>query len=224
MDEKIVFTPFEVIHDKMGKGTAIGYSEKEETTYIKIRFSSYEIQDFVFPDQFQWHLKATDPEIQSQIEKNIKGRPAPVQKSPILRRGFSVSHRAIDTYDFGCRKFNWNSRKRGCFDRKKILYAANATPENYAVWCLPHNNLVEEYNENQNWYNYIFRDYIEEVWFVDKSNFYNDNSIRVTFIKNKNNHYEFFGIFTPIKHETRNVNGKARRIKIYQRISSEYPT
>ena len=223
MDQKIVFTPFEVIHDKMGNGTAIGYCVREENTFLKVRFSNGENREFVFPDQFVLHLKATEPEVQNQIKEIIKRHRNPINNQFVLRQGIGPWRRAIDVYDFGCRRFDWDPKKRVHFDRQRILYAADATPEGYAVWCLPHHDWKEPYNEDQNWYNYISESYIEEVWFADKPNFYSDDSVRVTFIKTKDNFYEMFGIFRPVRYETKEINGIWRKVKIYQKIADEYP-
>ena len=96
MDQKIVFTPFEVIHDKIGNGTAIGYCVREENTFLKVRFSNGENREFVFPDQFVLHLKATEPEVQNQIKEIINDFLNPVKKR-------EVEKKPINDYGFGYR-------------------------------------------------------------------------------------------------------------------------
>ena len=140
-----------------------------------------------------------------------------------MKVGFFISTRAQETYDKCCLRFGWDKSLRGNFAQRQLLYAKNATPEKYSVWCLTHHNLNVEYNEDRNWYNYIFRDHIDEVWFINNPEFYDDNTTRVTFIKTKRG-YEFFGVFQPVKRETRVIKGKPRQVKTYQKIAGDYPT
>ena len=62
---------FEVIHDTKGEGKAIALIQKEEDYYIRISFNGA-IEDFVYPDQFFFHLKAKDPEIQKEIKSEYR--------------------------------------------------------------------------------------------------------------------------------------------------------
>ncbi len=54
--------------------------------------------------------------------------------------------KAQDIYDACCRKFKWDSSKRGSFGPQKTLYTMNATPENYSVWFLAHSNWTDTGN------------------------------------------------------------------------------
>ena len=62
--------PFDVIHDTRGKGKAISLTKTNVDCYIRIVFGCIE-EKFAYPDQFMCHLKAENPEIQKQIEKEF---------------------------------------------------------------------------------------------------------------------------------------------------------
>ena len=70
------------------------------------------------------------------------------QDQKILKTGFSISTRAIDTYDVCCDLFGFKRVLRGNFAQQRMLYAQNATPEGYSVWMLAHSSLNENFNRN----------------------------------------------------------------------------
>lgn len=149
-----------------------------------------------------------------------------------LNKGYGT--RAQDIYDECCKKFGWDYSKRYLFGMLQILYAEEATPEKYSPWFLPHNNWTE--TKGGNWFNKIQGDIIEEMWTKIDNRFYNDNTLRVTFVKNKSKEYIFLGIYKPIKNEMVTLKtsivkdgkiikdmGEKVGIKTYQLVCDSYP-
>ena len=148
-------------------------------------------------------------------------------KAPRLMAGLPLGGRAIDVYDACCKDFGWKMSKRGEFAQQQLLYAENATPEGYSVWMIVHSSRCERYDESITWYNFVKGDKIEEVWNGSgKEALFLDMSRRVTFVKERSDGkpvYKFLGVYEAIGAEMREVCGKKRAVKIYQRVASTYP-
>ncbi|MBR2387873.1 MAG: hypothetical protein IKB02_03790 [Clostridia bacterium] len=216
---------YDVIHDKFGQGKAIKIEPSKEFPQDRVIFIKFEssIKNFPYPDVFYFkHLHATDQIIQKQIEKDITiwlNPPLPPQQP--IQTGWYHCSNAFDTYTYLCKKFCWNDSMAFCFKRFQTMYASNATPEGFGVSFFVHNSLGESYSENYSWFNKVYADKIEEIWFCN-ANFMHNMDTRVIFLKTRSG-YEFSGIYEPIKIETRTINGKERKVKIYKKISSKYP-
>lgn len=170
----------------------------------------------------------------SNVVRGIGPTPPP-QKGVLVRnlhKGYGT--RAQEIYDDCCKKFGWDYSKRYLFGMLQILYAEEATPEKYSPWFLPHNNWTE--TKGGNWFNKIQGDIIEEMWTKIDNRFYNDNTLRVTFVKNKSKEYIFLGIYKPIKKEMVTLQtsivkdgkiikdiGEKVGIKTYQLVYNSYP-
>lgn len=149
-----------------------------------------------------------------------------------LHKGYGGQAQAI--YDECCERFDWDRTKRGLFGRQQILYAENATPENYSPWFLPHNSWTE--TKGGNWFNVIKEETIEEMWIEERYGLHYDKTKRVTFAKTKAGAYVFLGVYEPVEIAQRtleknliNRNGQIVKgvgekvwIKTYRRISDEY--
>ena len=148
-------------------------------------------------------------------------------KAPRLMAGLPLGGRAIDVYDACCKDFGWKMSKRGEFTNQKLLYTENATPEGYSVWMIVHTNLCEKYDESITWYNVVKGDKIEEIWNGSRNELlFLDGSRRVTFARERSDGkpiYKFLGIYELVGAEIREVYGKKRTVKIYQRVSRTYP-
>ena len=139
-----------------------------------------------------------------------------------LTLGYLAGTKAIDIYDRCCKEYGWNSSWRGQFAQQKRLFARNATPEGYSVWMIVHNSSYEPYNEEHSWYDFIKGDTIEEVWLGEITEFFQDTSTRVTFVKTPVG-YKFWGIYELADVEEREINKKTRALKTYKRIKTAYP-
>ena len=217
--------PFEVIHDTWGNGTAIKIVpsiEYPKDRFIIVKFKSFE-KSFPYPDVCYFkHLRAINKDIQKEIEKDIKeyiNRPIPPTQP--IKEGWRMYNKAYDTYIHLCKKFGWKESNAYLFKRLQTMYAAKATPEGYGVSFFVHNSLCESYNEEYSWFNKVYFDKIEEIWFCNYD-FLHNMDTRVIFLKTKNG-YEFSGIYEPITIETRTINGKERKVKIYKKTSNQYP-
>ena len=148
-------------------------------------------------------------------------------KAPRLMAGLPLGVRAIDVYDACCKDFGWKTSKRGEFTNQKLLYAENATPEGHSVWMIVHTNLCERYDESITWYNVVKGDRIEEIWNGSHNELlFLDVSRRVTFVRERSEGkliYKFLGVYELGGAEIREVYGKKRTVKIYQRVSRTYP-
>lgn len=127
---------------------------------------------------------------------------------------------AQDIYKECCSYFGWDYSYAGYFAKRQILYATNVTPENYSVWFLPHSNLNE--SESDRWQNLVSIDfnYIKEIWKDIDSTFdmfFDNDTARVTFIKQSDNKYLFLGIYVCDYIDYENY------IKIYKRVDLTYP-
>ena len=123
--------------------------------------------------------------------------------------------------------YDWEKSGEAHFGKQgQPLYARNVTPEGYGVWCIAHSNLTGD--KGGNWDNYIYDDTIEEFWkkltFDYLHDFY-DTTTRVVFAK-KNGAYEFYGVYELVGEpnlEEREWFGKYGCVKVYRRISKDYP-
>lgn len=149
------------------------------------------------------------------------------RRAPRLIAGLPHGTRAIDAYDACCKDFGWKASKRWEFDKQQLLYAENATPEGYSVWMIVHANLCEKYDESITWYNIVKGDKIEEIWNGSHNELlFLDVSRRVTFVRERSDGklvYKFLGVYELVGAEMREVYGKQRAVKIYQRVSRTYP-
>lgn len=128
--------------------------------------------------------------------------------------------KAYDIYMQCCRNLGFFTEKKDNFLPRRSLYASKATPEGYAVWMLPHNNLT---GDATSWANIINDDKIYEVWRIDDDG---ESSDRVTFIKQANGEYVFMGIYTLEKKDVinRTIDGiPIKVVKTYKRFSEKYP-
>ena len=159
----------------------------------------------------------------SNVVRRTGPTPSP-QKGVLVRnlhKGYGT--RAQDIYDDCCKKFGWDSTKRGLFAPQKPLYAAAATREGYSPLFLAHSIWTE--SKGGIFTNTITENTIEEKWNEIGYDFYHDNHTRVVFAKSKNCswNYVFIGVYKPIGYREENLpNGTTRWIKIFERISDEY--
>lgn len=137
-----------------------------------------------------------------------------------LQAGNIYGTNAYEIYVQCCRNLGFFTYQKGKFGPQQILYAVPATPEGYAVWMLPHNNLT---GDATSWANIINDDKIYEVWRIDDDG---ESSDRVTFIKQANGEYVFMGIYTLEKKDVinRTIDGiPIKVVKTYKRFSDKYP-
>ena len=137
-----------------------------------------------------------------------------------LQAGNIYGTKAYDIYVQCCRNLGFFTEKKSDFLPRRSLYASKATPEGYAVWMLPHNNLT---GDATSWANIINDDKIYEVWRIDDDG---ESSDRVTFIKQANGEYVFMGIYTLEKKDVinRTIDGiPIKVVKTYKRFSDKYP-
>lgn len=215
--------PFNVVHDSKGSGKALNIVCRGDDRYIIIDFGNRK-EEFLYPDQFVFHIKALDPQIQKEILAGI-GSPNTSPSNRMLTEGIVIAKKGINVYDICCKYFGWDKSKRRYFGPQGIMYAKNATPEKYSVWMIVHNSLVEPFhNGTSGWYNVVKSDTIEEIWYTDSrgSADVSDISIRVTFLKTREG-YMFKGIYKLSDAELREINGTHRIVKIYKMISNKYP-
>lgn len=137
-----------------------------------------------------------------------------------LQAGNIYGTKAYDIYVQCCRNLGFFTDKKNNFLPRRILYASKATPEGYAVWMLPHNNLT---GTATSWANIINDDKIYEVWRMNDDG---ESSNRLAFIKQANGEYVFMGIYTLEKKDVinRTIDGiPIKVVKTYKRFSDKYP-
>ncbi len=215
--------PFNVHHKILGEGKALNFIRRGEELFARVLFDNNqkEAKEFPVPYQFTINLKATDEAIQSEIL--CQGKEIKWTYPLILREGRVFYKTGMETYATCCNYLGWDDTKSSAFKQQGIMYAEKATPENYSVWMIVHNSLVEPtYNGASSWYNIIRGEYIEEIWYTYKTQGVSDISIRATFLNTKNG-YMFKGLYKLADAEQREINGKLRLVKIYKRISDKYP-
>lgn len=129
---------------------------------------------------------------------------------------------ARDIFVFYSEKFFWNRNKRFDFGWQRLMFAEKATREGYSVWFLANNN--QNNRRGGIWENKIKEDTIEEYWEEPDSGFYKEKAPRVTFVKNRFEQYEFWGVCVPIKAERISLrDGTEKWRRIYKRIDNIYP-
>ncbi len=218
-----IFTPFEVIHEQKGAGTALGYrADKDQDVFIKIQFLNGALQEFLFPDCFRFHMVAANPDLHAEILKILNKKLTAIVKGVCLKAPVRVADSAKETYHFCCYKLNCKPQKAHFFGPLKICFADDATPDGLAVWCLPNNDIIKSPFGKRAWYNFVSEDTIEEIWITKNFNtFFQNKSARLTFVKTQDG-YKFWGIFKPIGNGTKVIDGTSYRYRKYGRISGEY--
>ncbi len=108
-----VYLPFDVIHDTIGKGIAIECIRKNGSLYLRVDFGG-KFLDFIYPQQFCYHLRACEPKIQRIIMQHIvDSKRRGLQKGPFrLKYHFSMGHRATKVYEGCARFFCWDLSKQ----------------------------------------------------------------------------------------------------------------
>ena len=228
-------------HKVFGKGKIIDVYSNASSNLISVQFEKV-TKSFAYPGAFEKFLTFEDGLLQKAIEEEIakpkKPEPTPPEppRKKVLKRDITKGYggKAQDIYDQCCKWFGWDYSKRYLFGMMRILYAEEATPEKYSPWFLPHNNWTD--TKGGNWFNKIYNDVIEEMWLEKDERFHNDDTLRVTFVKNHKKEYVFLGIYKPVKKETRTLktdilkDGKIIKragvkvgFKTYQLVSDVYP-
>ena len=122
----------------------------------------------------------------------------------------------------------WQSSQFGA--QGQPLYARDATPEGYSVWCIAHSNLNG--TKGGRWRNKISDDKftIEELWEACTHDYLHDFSemaTRVVFVKDKGKQYKFLGVYKCVsRSERREMVEWADDygyVKTYRLISKCYP-
>ena len=141
---------------------------------------------------------------------------------PILNFGKVYGKSAFDLYLSCCERLSFDPCLSEHFDLRQLLYATNATPEGYSAWMLPNSSLTGNYSGQ--WANVIKNDIIYEV---HKQPDEGDTNHRVTFVKQGDGNYVFWGVYAFEKIVPLGgivIEGiPLYFIKIYKRISKTYP-
>lgn len=121
--------------------------------------------------------------------------------------------KALEIYDECCELFGWKRGLRGEFGPQRRLWAGKATPENYDVWFVSRSNINGAHNDS--WTNTVdnARGTITVDWHIP---FEGVSGTRVTFVKNREGQYVFYGVYSCT------LDYSARR-EICTRISDRYP-
>ncbi len=137
----------------------------------------------------------------------------PPEDSPSWHSGRSCGKKALEIYDKCCELFGWKRSLRGEFGPQRRLWAGKATPENYDVWFVSRSNINGANNDS--WNNTVdnARGTITVDWHIP---FEGVAGTRVTFVKNREGQYVFYGVYSCT------LDYSARR-EICTRISDRYP-
>lgn len=129
------------------------------------------------------------------------------------RSGRICGTKALEIYDECCELFGWKRGLRGEFGPQRRLWAGKATPENYDVWFVSRSNINGANNDS--WNNTVdnARGTITVDWHIP---FEGVAGTRVTFVKNREGQYVFYGVYSCT------LDYSARR-EICTRISDRYP-
>ena len=129
------------------------------------------------------------------------------------RSGRICGTKALEIYDECCELFGWKRSLRGEFGPQRRLWAGKATPENYDVWFVSRSNINGANNDS--WNNTVdnARGTITVDWHIP---FEGVAGTRVTFVKNREGQYVFYGVYSCT------LDYSARR-EICTRISDRYP-
>lgn len=153
----------------------------------------------------------------------------------MLKKNFCGGTNTSILYEALCESFDFDKSKAGNFGRQgALLYANDVTKEHYSVWCLTNTNWNKKKNSDKcNWYNEISGDkenceiiehWNKELWRKNDvksleitTKLYTYKDTRLTFVKCKDGHYYFLGVYKfDEKYEE-------EKIKKYKLISTSYP-
>lgn len=139
-------------------------------------------------------------------------------------------------YEEFAEKFGWDKWQSNQFGKQGLpLYARNATPEGYNVWCIGHSNWTKEKRKDKkkdkDWDNVILNnaEQIDEYWQDIQREYgdFMDLKYRVVFAKKKDGYYYFLGVYElaekPDLNKKEIHNGKSVWVRRYRRISENYP-
>ena len=148
-----------------------------------------------------------------------------------LFRGKICGTNSKDVYKKYAEIFYWDASQTSQFGAQgQPLYAREATPEGYSVWCIAYSNLNAK--KGGKWVNHISDDkeIIEELWenrTYDYLHDYKETTTRIAFAKNKEGKYEFLGVYKcePLPKEAKMVEwyDAFGFVKTYRCISKCYP-
>ena len=153
----------------------------------------------------------------NELKKRIEILPSqtPPQSEKYIKKSLNVcfGSNAKSIYLDCCERFGWDREYAGYFVYGKYMFAAFATPEDYDVWFIAHNNFTG--TQGGKWKNIYCGDIIKEYWYdINDISFTLNNRKRVCFIK-KDGVYYFIGVFAVKK-----IDGDYR---IYELVSDVYP-
>ena len=157
-------------------------------------------------------------------KKNITNMASVISDKGYLQKLRTYGRTAREIYLACCYEYGFDRRLAHHFAKQQILFAAKASPERYAMWMLPHNNLTG--TSNGTWVNIATGDgdTICEYWLEDDSGSVNDK--RLAFLKQGDGEYVFFGVYELEKREVINFDYRNILIRIkktYKRVSDTYP-
>ena len=137
-------------------------------------------------------------------------------------------------YEKYAEMYGWDRRQSSQFGAQgQPLYAREATPEGYSVWCISYSNLNDK--KGGQWRNRFSddkdtNDLIEELWEYrthDRLHDFSETTTRIVFAKNRKGEYEFFGVYKCVsrseKREKIEWADAYGYVKTYRRISKFYP-
>ena len=164
-------------------------------------------------------------ELQNKLELQIRQKDILPQveymnKKALLYFPHCYGTTAYDIYIQLCYIANFKSILADNFKKQEILFAKNATPENYDVWFLAHSNWNG--TQTNTWKNCIIGDgeAIEEYFLGLDSEFESSDIskyYRLVFVNMCDGRYAFLGIFEFVKIDYMNKS------RTYRRISKVYP-
>lgn len=98
-------------------------------------------------------------------------------------------------YEDGCEYLGFKRNKASIFDRQRLLYARECSPEGYSIWMIPHSDLNGE--TNSQWLNFIDILKGQIVQYSTEGNWYpgDTDDVRIVFVKQKDGEYVFIGVY-----------------------------
>lgn len=230
-----------VLHKTLGCGVIVWYGGKEQNDklYILVKYDNTDVE-YPFPNVFEKHLKAMDPDFEAMIANELsktatkkqenpeptaknKGSAPPKTHEPQTHKkpltyGKPCGTNSKNIYLDCCESFGWDKTKQNSFGRQGAkLYSKGATPEGYSPWFISHHNLTQ--TKGGSWSNTIEGDFIYEKWDNYETDLWNDKTERVVFIK-LNAEYYFWGVFGFLEIKRGEDN---KYSKVYKRIKRSYP-
>ncbi len=155
----------------------------------------------------------------------------------ILFCGKDCGTNSKEIYEKYAQMFDWDTFQRTQFGaQRQPLYARDATPEGYSVWCIAYSNLNGR--KGGHWRNRFTGGYdvtegydlIEEFWEIrthDHLHDFSEMTTRVVFAKNQKGHYQFFGVYECVSRTERQQwvdwANDFGYLKTYRRVSKGYP-